>query len=164
MKNTKNKYLVAISQLQKNDEEITITKLAKILGISKQAVHYFLRCHNMLDVLPSSKNKKAANTILSELKKYDVSNMTVTQIQKLPIPELQAMSRKELLFFLNYRKVFRNKRLTSCKLEPLFEIDTANFTIEQLSKMIGMETIKIRSYLNFHKLPYKHVRNRKKPT
>ncbi|MCA8354210.1 hypothetical protein [Burkholderia cepacia] len=146
----------AIKQLEEQGATVTCTSIGELLGLSRQRVHEALQHSNELYLLPSQTRRNERELIAIALKDFDTSHLSISEIQELPIDGLKAISLSNLSNLINKNNIPHS----FTKEEKLAEIDTSQYTTEELHKIVGGSYQVLRQFLYKNKIPYKNKKAR----
>lgn len=146
----------AIKQLEEQGAIVTSTSIGELLGLSRQRVHEALQHSNELYLLPSQTRRNEKERIAIALKDFDTSHLSISEIHELPIDGMKAISPSNLAHLIKKNNIPHS----FTKEEKLAEIDTSQYTTEELHKMVGGSYQVLRQFLYKNKIPYKNKKTR----
>ncbi|WP_175888191.1 helix-turn-helix domain-containing protein [Burkholderia contaminans] len=139
--------------LHKQGIKPTQTRIAKELGLTKQAVSISLINHNKLEEFNNLKYSKE-QVILNFLKKVDTSAMSIPEIWKLPIIGMHDLSYSNFSLLLNKHNIpHRDEALSRIK-----AMDTSQLTAKEIAEQLGICEDHVRRLAKDNNIPYKRQR------
>ncbi|WP_156668999.1 hypothetical protein [Ralstonia insidiosa] len=141
----------AIAELQAKGAKVTSKSIGEHLDISHQRVHQILTESNELSLLPSARRKAIRPTLIEAIKKFDTAHLSLKEIQQLPIDGLADLPHFYLGQILRKNSIPHGFNIE----EKLSQIDTAQYTVKELSKMTGYAITYTRTIIYNNKIPYK---------
>ncbi|HDR9189349.1 TPA: hypothetical protein QDB51_003436 [Burkholderia vietnamiensis] len=142
-----------MQQLEDQGIKPTQSRVAEILGITKQSVSKTLIDHE---------HRKLFNHPLMEriesLRSVDTSNLSIKEISELP-------QIKGYISYTKFRKLVYSEKIPHKEslLDRLHAIDTGAYTIKELCSTLEAHQRSVRKLLTDNKLPYKKVAPTKGP-
>lgn len=122
-----------IAELKANGTKTNAGNVAKHIGISRQRVHQILKEGGQLSILDSYQQREKKQLIAEALKEFDTANLSIKEIQDLPIYGIKDIPYGSLIDLLS---TYNIPRCNGAK-EKLSEIDTSQYTIKELHEIVG---------------------------
>jgi len=148
----------AINDLENRGEKVTISSIAKVIGISKQRVHQVLKISDELSILDNAQQRKQKLVIAKALKAFDTAFLSTKEIQNLPIDGIKDMPTNTLYTLL----IDHNIPHSFTAEEKLSTIDTSQYTARELHELIGGSFRTMRQILYKNKIPFKSNRRNRR--
>lgn len=154
---TINKIHKAIAELKALGTKTNTANVSKHLGISRQRVDQVLKAHGNFSILDSYQQRQQNSLIVEALKDFDTANLSVKEIQKLPIDGIANLQYASMINLLNDNNIPHSHNIE----ERLSKIDTSQYTAQELHSLVGGSFSWLRQALYNNKLPFKNrIRNR----
>ncbi|WP_146122485.1 hypothetical protein [Burkholderia multivorans] len=148
----------AINDLENRGEKVTISSIAKVIGISKQRVHQVLKISDELSILDNAQQRERKLVIAEALKAFDTAFLSTKEIQNLPIDGIKDMPINTLYTLL----IDHNIPHSFTAEEKLSTIDTSQYTARELHELIGGSFRTMRQILYKNKIPFKSNRRNRR--
>lgn len=150
---TIDRILVAIDELKAAGVKTTTDSIADHIGLTQQRIHQVLKKENALHLLDSIQKRESRRRMVAKLEELGTDQLAISDIKELPIEGLSGLSHMQLNGLISGYKVPH----AGSKLDKLRQIDTAQYTAEELHEMTDPESNfrGFRDILYLNKIPFK---------